>query len=210
MGPETAGRIEMSTYTRERLRKLLARRKDPLVVSPILAERQIGEASIDVRLGNQFIVFRTHRFQMFSLAEHRRVDLHSIQDRHVVRFGKSFVLQPRSLALGCTLEYVSIPGDIECQVEGRSSWARIGLQIATANSIEPGFKGVVTLELSNVSGVALELFPGTRIAQLIFHRAEPPLKNPYAGTRKYRCPIGPEYSRVFDDYDLRTFGDKGA
>jgi dCTP deaminase len=196
----------MSTLTRPAIFDLLKRETDPLVITPILAERQIGEASIDVRLGNQFIIFQSHRFQLFSPRENKRVGPKKIQDRQIVPFGNPFILQPGTLALGSTLEYVSIPNDIEAQVEGRSSWARIGLQIATANSIEPGFKGVVTLELSNVSGVALEIRPGIRIAQLVFHRADPPLQTAYAGDRKYRCPVGPQFSRVFDDYDLDAFG----
>jgi len=195
----------MSTLTKPAILDLLYRTEDPLVVTPIMAERQIGAASIDVRLGNQFIIFQSHRFQLFSPGENHRIGPRRIQDRQVVPFGSPFILQPGTLALGSTLEYVSIPGDIESQVEGRSSWARIGLQIATANSIEPGFKGVVTLELSNVSGVALEIRPGVRIAQLVFHRAEPALKNAYDGLRKYRCPVGPQFSRVFEDYDLSAF-----
>jgi dCTP deaminase len=94
-------------------------------------------------------------------------------------------------------------------VEGRSSWARLGLQVATANSIEPGFKGVITLELSNVATVPLELMPGIRIAQLVFRKVEPVVENPYSGKRKYRCPIGPEFSRLQEDFDWMTFGSKG-
>jgi len=196
----------VTTLTKAAINGLLERDKDPLIITPILSKGQIGEASIDVRLGNQFIVFKSHRFQLFSSAVDSRVGPHRIQDRQIVAFGGDpFILQPGTLALGSTLEYVSIPGDVEVQVEGRSSWARIGLQIATANSVEPGFKGVVTLELSNVSGIALEIRPGVRIAQLVFHKASPPVDNPYAGARKYRYPVGPQFSRVFEDYDLKIF-----
>jgi dCTP deaminase len=198
----------MSTLTRQAILRYLHRTIEPLIVTPILSEKQIGEASIDVRLGNQFIVFQRHRFHVFSLKENSRVGPRKIQGRQVVRFGHSFILQPGALALGCTFEYVAIPGSLECQVEGRSSWARVGLQIATANSIEPGFKGVVTLELSNVSGVALELRPGTRVAQLVFHKAVPAIPNAYSGNRKYQCPVGPQYSRIFEDDDLKAFLDE--
>jgi dCTP deaminase len=131
--------------------------------------------------------------------------LKKMQERHVARFGHYFILHPRSLALASTFEYVCIPPDLECQVEGRSSWARIGLQIATANSVEPGFKGVLTLELSNVGTIPIELYPGVRIAQLVFHDAKPPVSHPYHGSRKYRCPVGPEFSRLQAENDLRIF-----
>jgi dCTP deaminase len=196
----------MSTVSKKGLEDCFKRPSDPLIVTPILSPRQIGESSLDVRLGNQFVVFRTHRFGIFeavgvtSTFQPRR-----IQELQIIPFGGRLVLHPGILVLGCTFEYVSIPGDLECQVEGRSSWARLGLQVATASSIEPGFKGVITLELSNVGTVPLTLMPGIRIAQLIFRKVEPPVENPYSGNRKYRCPIGPEFSRLHEDYDWGLF-----
>ncbi len=90
-------------------------------------------------------------------------------------------------------------------MEGRSSWARLGLQIATATCVEPGFSGVVTLELSNVGTLPLELYPGVRVAQLILREVSPPIEHPYQGRRKYRYPIGPEFSRLIKDDDALRF-----
>jgi dCTP deaminase len=175
-----------------------------LVVTPILSASQLGDASIDVRLGNQFIAFRMHALGNFDPYVTSIVQLRKMQERHVVRFGDSFVLHPGALVLGATFEYMSIPNDLECQIEGRSSWARLGLQIATANSVEPGFKGVLTLELSNVGTIPIKLFPGVRIAQMVFHDAVPPVKQS-KGARKYPCPVGPEFSRIEKDEDGRIF-----
>jgi deoxycytidine triphosphate deaminase len=171
----------------------------------------MGEASLDVRLGNQFIVYRTHRFGIFDAIGTSAVPFQPrrIQERQIITFGENLVLHPGLLVLASTFEYVSIPGDLECQVEGRSSWSRLGLQVATANSIEPVFKGVITLELSNVGTVPLQLMPGIRIAQLIFRKVEPSIESPYSGDdHKYRCPIGPEYSRLQEDYDWQAFTKK--
>lgn len=199
----------MSTLSKKALEQCFGRDKDPLIITPILSERQIGEASIDVRLGNQFIVFRTHRFGIFEAVgtSSNSLQPRSIQERQVIAFGERLVLHPGVLVLVCTFEYVWIPGDLECQVEGRSSWARLGLQVATASSVEPGFKGVITLELSNVATVPLTLMPGIRIAQLVFRKVEPVVENPYAGDRKYLYPIGPEFSRLYEDYDWGAFSD---
>jgi dCTP deaminase len=98
-----------------------------------------------------------------------------------------------------------MPADLEAQVEGRSSWARVGLQIATATSVEPGFKGVLTLELSNVGTIPLQLYPGVRIAQLFFRDANPPAADAYSGQRKYECAIGPEFSKICNDRDGLVF-----
>jgi dCTP deaminase len=199
----------MSTLSKTGLQEAFKRDENPLIITPILSERQIGEASVDVRLGNQFIVYRTHRFGIFEpVGMSSPLQPRRIQERQIIAFGDRLTLHPGVLVLACTFEYVSIPGDLECQVEGRSSWARLGLQVATANSIEPGFKGVITLELSNVGTVPLTLMPGIRIAQLVFRKAEPPIENPYAGNRKYLCPIGPEFSRLHEDYDWKAFAKK--
>jgi len=198
----------MSTLTKVEIENYLNREANPLIVTPILAPKQLGDASIDVRLGNQFIVYRAHRFGIFEPFGKISQDPRKIQERQIMHFGERFVLHPGVLILGSTFEFISMPNDLECQVEGRSSWARLGLQIATASSVEPGFKGVVTLELSNVGTVPLTLMPGIRIAQLIFHTASPPIENPYQGNRKYKCPVGPEFSKLYDDVDWEAFSEK--
>lgn len=196
----------MSTLTRDEIRSRV--RSGELILTPLLSPKQIGDASVDVRLSNQFIVFRMHTFGHFTLG-HDNIAIRRMQERHVVQFGSPFLLHPGMLALGATLEYIRLPNDLEGQVEGRSSWARLGLEIATATSIEPGFQGVVTLELSNVGTIPLELFPGVRIAQLVFRTAEPAVDKAYADDgrvrRKYRFPIGPEFSKLADDRDARVF-----
>ncbi len=80
-----------------------------------------------------------------------------------------FILGPRSLALGSTLETVSLGGLVAAQVDGRSSVGRIGMLVhVTAGWIDPGFVGTVTLELVNLAPVPVKLYPGMRIGQLVF------------------------------------------
>lgn len=196
----------MSTLTRKAIEDRLGRKDDTrLVITPMLSPKQIGDASVDVRLNNQFIVFRQHTLGYFAPQKPESGLLREMQERLIVRFGSGFVLHPGSLALGSTFEYVCLPSDVECQVEGRSSWARLGLQIATANSVEPGFKGVLTLELSNIGTIPIKLYPGVRIAQLVFRMADPPADNAYGGDRKYTCPVGPEFSSIQRDRDFKVF-----
>ena len=195
----------MSILTEDRIKKRLKGPKNRLVVTPILSPKQISGSSIDVRLGNQFIVFRMHMLGVFKPYNTSPGDLRKMQERQIVRFGHPFVLHPGMLALGSTFEYLSMPPDLSCYVEGRSSWARLGLQIATATVVEPCFKGTPTLELSNVGTIPIELYPGVRIAQLIFHDAEPPRVSPYGKHRKYDCPVGPHFSKVHLDEDGKIF-----
>lgn len=93
------------------------------------------------------------------------------------------------MVLSGAFEFISLPNDIGASIEGSSSWARTGLMIATAVYVDPGFKDCITLELSNLSNIPLKLFPGMRIAQIIFNEISPP--SVYKG-KKYQCPIVPE------------------
>lgn len=100
-------------------------------------------------------------------------------------------------------EYLSLPKGLTATVEGRSSWGRLGLIIATACNVDPGFKGCLTLELVNNGEAPLVLYPGVRIAQLVFHRAE---GEGYYRGGKYDCPVGPQFSRIGDDKEIPFWG----
>jgi dCTP deaminase len=148
-----------------------------LVIHPIIdMARQIGPASIDVRLGTCFQSQRTTSLiQVDLLASSDEIERDRLKaiDEFVIDPTEPYVLHPGDFALACTFEYVKVPPDLAAQLEGRSSWARKGLQVhATAGFIDPGFEGTITFELSNVSKMPIELYPMLRIGQLAFYRLE--------------------------------------
>jgi deoxycytidine triphosphate deaminase len=63
--------------------------------------------------------------------------------------GDAITLQPQEFALALTLEHVRMPLDLAGQLVGRSIWNRHGLQVMSANAIDPGFSGQITFELTN-------------------------------------------------------------
>lgn len=180
---------------------------EPIVITPILnLNDQLGISGIDVRLGKQFIIFKEHITEIFSPSE--RIDfineVNKYQEEIVIPIKNYITLHPGKLIIGSTFEYVSIPPDLECQVEGRSSWARLGLIIAAASTIEPGYKGVITLELSNTGSIPIKLFPGIKIAQLVFHKTSKACKKEN-GFKKYTYSIGPGFSKIYKDKYLDYF-----
>jgi len=173
-----------------------------LVVTPILdRESQLGNYSIDLRLANQFIIFKLENLEAFNPLNKAKFDLLRFQEPKIIPFGGEIVLHPGSLMLGATFEYIKMPTNLEAQVEGRSSWARLGLVIATATSVDPGFSGSITLELSNLSKTPIVLTPGVRICQMIFRATTSNVE--YKEERKYNHPIGPQFSKIFDDSELK-------
>lgn len=159
--------------------------RDNLVISPILSDNQLGDSSIDLRMGTVALVARAGGQPTVDPAVQHRAnsDPHASTERREqkherfdVPFGHSFLLHPGSLLLVPTLEWVKIPPDLQGVVTARSSWAREGLNIATATIINPGYQGIVTLELANFGEIPIKLYPGLRIAQIAFYelRSENP------------------------------------
>lgn len=167
-----------------------------LVITPILdAARQIGPGSIDLRLGPAFIEIRrreAHVVDPFATSPAHR----DVQERYEVPIGESLFLHPGQFLLGATFEFVRMPPHLAGQVLGRSSWGRLGLIVATAVTVQPGFAGCLTLELQNLGSVPVRLFPGLRVAQLTVWQAEGPTASPYSASPKYDAPLGPESSRI--------------
>ena len=74
-------------------------------------------------------------------------------------------------------------------MEGRSSLARCGLNIATATTVHPHFTGCLTLELANMGEVPLAR-PGMLICQLVFFQVAGDAPRPeHASHSGYRRPI---------------------
>lgn len=196
----------MSTLTYDRLvERLSSEDEDRLIVTPLLDKsRQMSphQLGIDVRLGNQFIVTKSRAMTAIDVLNRDRNGDFYDSTEVVVGFGHPFVLHPGALVLGATFEFVALPKDLEASIEGRSSWARLGLIIATAVMIDPGFKGCITLELANLSDVPIKLYPGVRIGQLIFRKCLGTVD--YGrGERKYAVPIGPEVSKAHLDPEIK-------
>jgi dCTP deaminase len=178
------------------------RERDPvrrLAITPLLSTSQVQSGSLDVRLGTDFILLkRSARGPIDPLAGSEAGDF---QERVRVDVGERMILHPNQLVLGATLEYLALPADLMAYVIGRSSWGRLGLMVATAIMVQPGYRGSLTLELANLADTPVYLYPGVRIAQLVLHTLESAAA-PYAQPgAKYQGPVGPEFSKLADDRD---------
>jgi len=180
--------------------------KGDLQIAPIEDEElQIQPASVDLRLGSRFLLFREYHAR-FGVSTHPahidpkdKEDLEHLMSGVTVEEGGHFMLHPLQFVLASTIERVTIPNDIVARLEGRSSLGRLGLVVhATAGYIDPGFEGTITLELSNICIHPIKLYPGMRIAQLSLHELSSPAERPYGAARgsKYGGQNGPEASRI--------------
>ena len=105
-----------------------------IFVSPNLEDNQWGEASIDLRLGFDFTKIKPAPGATFSVSQGLGTIANSNlwsrkrlneKDEHGER--ESFILKPGDFVLALTHETIEIPADLIGMVEGRSTYARMGL-----------------------------------------------------------------------------------
>ena len=136
----------------------------------------VQPASVDVRLGDSFRVFHNHRVTAIDLRDPPR----NLTEEVRIEGDVPFAIHPGEFVLGRTLEAVQIPDDVVARIEGKSSIGRLGLIVhATAGFVDPGFRGTLTLEITNLTRVPIKLYAGLPIAQLSFMALDAPAERPY-------------------------------
>jgi dCTP deaminase len=175
-----------------------------LVIDPIDDfDLQIQPASVDLRLGREFLEFQRTNIPCIHPGSEGEVD--EYVDETVVGEGEEFILHPGDFVLGTTKERVEIPADLIAHVEGRSSLGRLAIVVhSTAGLCDPGFRGRITLELSNLGNAPVALTPEMRISQLTFTELTTPAERPYGSERgsKYQDQVGPQVSKIQGDSEF--------
>lgn len=177
-----------------------------IIITPILAGRQIQPASVDVRLGFHFKVVKNARVAALDPLEKEEPELRRDTERYTEDIkllpGEAFFIHPGEFALGTTLEYIGIPSDLAATLEGRSSLGRLGITVhSTAGFIDPGFSGRITYEIQNEGTQTVALYPGMRVAQLCFL----PLTSRSA--KRYGRDIDSKYNQQLTTTSSRWYSD---
>ncbi|MEW4568736.1 dCTP deaminase [Tautonia sp. JC769] len=174
---------------------------------PFKPDEQIQPASIDLRLDRCFwFPLRSHRnkisFLSVSLSE---LEMQRLFERRWFRLGERVTLKPGELVLGRTYETFTIPNGYAGKLEGRSTFARLGLSIhCTGDFINPGWRGRMPLQLVNHGKVPIEITPYVDICQLIIFKTTSSSEKAYGSdelSSKYMNEEG-EPSRVWMDARL--------
>lgn len=177
-----------------------------LAISPRPPQERINGATVDVRLGNQFRVFRGHTAAYIDLSgpkDEVAAALDRIMSDEIqLAEGEAFLLHSGELALAATLESVTLPDDLVGWLDGRSSLARLGLMVhVTAHRIDPGWQGRIVLEFYNSCKLPLALRPSMLIGALSFEPLSGPAARPYNRREdaKYHNQQGAVASRIDKD-----------
>jgi len=169
-----------------------------------LDERSIQPASVDLHLGSKFRLFRHTEYAYVDVRE----EVPDLTELVEIEADKPFILHPGEFVLAGTLETVSLPDDIVARIDGRSSLGRLGLLIhSTAGFVDPGWRGRLTLELSNVSNLPITLYYGMKIGQISFYRMTSAAENPYGSEglgSKYQGQTEPTPSRLHQEFERKN------
>ena len=168
-------------------------------IDPRPNEDSFSTTSVDLHLGDEFLTWDAEgaREVLKSLGyTDLNIDIAKFNFRSMSnRFTKalktqgdgSVILEPQRFILARTDEKVGNddPGCcLAARVEGRSSLARLGLQIhMTAPTIHAGFFGKIALEMFNAGPFSLKLKPGIPICQLIVEQVSSPPQGSLDGRR---------------------------
>lgn len=109
-----------------------------------------------------------------------------------IRIAEDINIEPGGFMLASSMEEFWMPKDLLGVVHDKSTWARLGLCVQNT-VIEPGWRGHLTLELTNHKKPSndfedsMELYnhiivkAGTPICQVVFHLLDYPTEQPYKG-----------------------------
>ena len=166
--------------------------------------QDLQPSSVDLHLDRSFRVFRNNRYPYIDV----RVEPPDLTELLTVEDDEPFILHPGEFVLGQTLEWVELPDDLVARLEGRSTLGRLGLLIhSTAGYVDPGWKGNLTLELSNVANLPIALYSGMRIGQISFFRMSSPVERPYGSPElrsRYQGQKEPTASAYHRDFDGKS------
>jgi len=170
------------------------------ILPKIDQKTQLGSCSIDLRLGKQFRVFNHSKIAYID-TNNTKVAA-GMMGEVTLKDKEPFILQPGDFVLATTMETVTLPDDLVGRLEGRSSLGRLGIVVhSTASIFDPGWSGLIVMELGNMGRMPVALYSGMRICSMTFEELSSPAQVPYTKKKaaKYIGQNAPVASRISQD-----------
>jgi deoxycytidine triphosphate deaminase len=112
----------------------------------------------------------------------------------------AFWLPAHGFVLARTRETIALSNDLFAMVEGRSSVGRLGITAQNAGVVDPGFRGTITLELSNELPYPILVRSGFRCCQLVVSRMAGDTEGGYK-SNKYQNQVQATGSLLHKDFE---------
>lgn len=140
-------------------------------------EKLVNTASLNFRLSEKIWKIRpSDCYTAIDLQDKLSFEQRNVYwDTHITPLNpkgeKFYIMEPGEFLLASAMERIKLPNNVAMKVYGRSSWGRAGLDNSqVAGYADPGFEGVMTLELVNHGNFPIIIRPGQEIGQYVFMR----------------------------------------
>jgi len=168
------------------------------MISPFV-DRQVREGIISYGLSSYGYDMRVaDEFKIFTNVFNSLVDPKKFDERSFVDIKADYIdIPPNSFALARSVELFHIPRNVLAVCLGKSTYARCGI-IVNTTPFEPGWRGYVTLELTNSTPLPARIYANEGIAQVLFFESDEDCEVAYDDRHgKYMDQVGVVPPRMF-------------
>ena len=140
----------------------------------------LSSVGYDIRLGSKIKMFRPTLYS--TVVDPKNFKEAQLLEEYDVRGGGyemsgaafgAFDLPPHGYVLGVSMERFHMPDDVAAICLTKSTYARCGILLNTT-PLEPGWTGYLTLEIANLTDLAIRVYTGEGIAQVMFFKHNRP------------------------------------
>ncbi|KAB8143917.1 dCTP deaminase [Chloroflexia bacterium SDU3-3] len=168
------------------------------MIAPFV-DRQVREGIISYGLSSYGYDMRVaDEFKVFTNVFNSLVDPKKFDERSFVDIKADYIdIPPNSFALARSVELFHIPRNVLAVCLGKSTYARCGI-IVNTTPFEPGWRGYVTLELTNSTPLPARIYANEGIAQVLFFESDEDCEVAYDDRHgKYMDQVGVVPPRMF-------------
>lgn len=161
------------------------------MIEPFM-EQQVRSGIVSYGLSSYGYDLRVaSEFKIFTNVNSTIVDPKNFDERSFVDVETDVcIIPPNSFALARSVEYFRIPRNVLCLCVGKSTYARCGIIINTT-PFEPGWRGYVTIELTNSTPLPAKIYANEGIGQVLFFESDEDCETSYADkSGKYLDQVG--------------------
>ena len=168
-------------------------------------EIYIGPSSLDLHLDNKAMILDDSKFT--TMGSSQNVMDFREKEKSADKFTEhkdweDIIIFPGEFYILSSKEKIKFADNIVGFIQGRSSLARMGINIHAAGYFDAGFEGTATLEVTNFTKYPIRIPAGTRVCQMVFARTGTPATVPYNKKKdsKYQGQSGPTITSIHEDY----------
>lgn len=157
----------MSILNDEQISKLV---KTHDLIHPF-SENRLNSFGYDLALASDFLI-PTPQYNRVLVIDPLDIDKTTFQEFNA----EHCIIPPNSFVLGRSIEKIRMPNNLLGLCLSRSTYARCGI-ITCVTPLEPGWEGIVTIEISNTNQLPAKVHTGKGIVQVIFLTGDTPLRD---------------------------------